>query len=38
MDATPKDSKPGPVHLCVGECKPELQTRSSQLYSFVVRP
>ncbi|XP_067228478.1 plexin-A2 isoform X1 [Chanodichthys erythropterus] len=36
MDATPKDSKPGPVHLCVGECKPELQTRSSQLYSFVM--
>ncbi|ROL43179.1 Plexin-A2 [Anabarilius grahami] len=36
MDASPKDSKPGPVHLCVGECKPELQTRSSQLYSFVM--
>ncbi|XP_050952109.1 plexin-A2 isoform X1 [Labeo rohita] len=36
MDATPADSKPGPVHLCVGECKPELQTRSSQLYSFVM--
>ncbi|XP_051517664.1 plexin-A2-like [Myxocyprinus asiaticus] len=36
MDAAPVDSKPGPVHLCVGECKPELQTRSSQLYSFVM--
>uniref|UniRef100_A0A671N5W1 Plexin-A2 n=1 Tax=Sinocyclocheilus anshuiensis TaxID=1608454 RepID=A0A671N5W1_9TELE len=35
MDAAPTDSKPGPVHLCVGECKPELQTRSSQLYSFM---
>ncbi|XP_073679871.1 plexin-A2 [Garra rufa] len=36
MDAATADSKPGPVHLCVGECKPELQTRSSQLYSFVM--
>ncbi|XP_051947504.1 plexin-A2-like [Xyrauchen texanus] len=36
MDAAPVDSKPGPVHLCVGECKPELQTRSSHLYSFVM--
>ncbi|XP_073795327.1 plexin-A2 [Danio rerio] len=36
MDAAPVDSKAGPVHLCVGECKPELQTRSSQLYSFVM--
>uniref|UniRef100_A0A8C2A018 Plexin A2 n=1 Tax=Cyprinus carpio TaxID=7962 RepID=A0A8C2A018_CYPCA len=36
MDAAPTDNKPGPVHLCVGECKPELQTRSSQLYSFVM--
>ncbi|XP_059384169.1 plexin-A2-like [Carassius carassius] len=36
MDTAPTDSKPGPVHLCVGECKPELQTRSSQLYSFVM--
>ncbi|KAF4096503.1 plexin-A2 isoform X2 [Onychostoma macrolepis] len=36
MDPAPTDSKPGPVHLCVGECKPELQTRSSQLYSFVM--
>uniref|UniRef100_A0A8C1B8J8 Plexin-A2 n=1 Tax=Cyprinus carpio carpio TaxID=630221 RepID=A0A8C1B8J8_CYPCA len=35
MDAAPTDSIPGPVHLCVGECKPELQTRSSQLYSFM---
>lgn len=37
MDAAPQDTKPGPVQLCVGECKPELQARSSQLYSFVVR-
>ncbi|KAG7472099.1 hypothetical protein MATL_G00105000 [Megalops atlanticus] len=36
MDATPPDSKPGPVQLCIGECKPELRTRSSQLYSFVM--
>ncbi|XP_043081038.1 plexin-A2 [Puntigrus tetrazona] len=36
MAKAPTDSKPGPVHLCVGECKPELQTRSSQLYSFVM--
>uniref|UniRef100_A0A8C1W6E4 Plexin A2 n=1 Tax=Cyprinus carpio TaxID=7962 RepID=A0A8C1W6E4_CYPCA len=36
MYAAPTDSIPGPVHLCVGECKPELQTRSSQLYSFVM--
>ncbi|KAA0707270.1 Plexin-A2 Semaphorin receptor OCT [Triplophysa tibetana] len=36
MDAAPVESKPGPVHLCVGECRPELQTRSSQLYSFVM--
>uniref|UniRef100_A0A8C1W737 Plexin-A2 n=1 Tax=Cyprinus carpio TaxID=7962 RepID=A0A8C1W737_CYPCA len=35
MYAAPTDSIPGPVHLCVGECKPELQTRSSQLYSFM---
>ncbi|XP_076858316.1 plexin-A2-like isoform X2 [Brachyhypopomus gauderio] len=26
---------PGPVQLCVGECKPELRTHSSQLYTFV---
>lgn len=36
MDAAPADSKPGPVQLCVGECRPELRTRSIQLYSFVV--
>lgn len=36
MDATPADSRPGPVQLCVGECRPELRARSSQLYSFVV--
>uniref|UniRef100_W5K1E9 Plexin-A2 n=1 Tax=Astyanax mexicanus TaxID=7994 RepID=W5K1E9_ASTMX len=36
MDAAPEDTRPGPVQLCVGECKPELQARSSQLYSFVT--
>ncbi|KAK6308309.1 hypothetical protein J4Q44_G00215800 [Coregonus suidteri] len=36
MDAAPADSKPGPVQLCVGECRPALKTRSSQLYSFVM--
>ncbi|XP_072512607.1 plexin-A2 [Salminus brasiliensis] len=36
MDAAPEDTRPGPVQLCVGECKPELQARSSQLYSFVI--
>ncbi|KAL4622490.1 plexin-A2-like [Arapaima gigas] len=36
MYATPKDSLPGPVQLCVGECRPELRARSSQLYSFVT--
>lgn len=36
MDAAPADSRPGPVQLCVGECRPELKARSSQLYSFVV--
>uniref|UniRef100_A0A674BB30 Plexin-A2 n=1 Tax=Salmo trutta TaxID=8032 RepID=A0A674BB30_SALTR len=37
MDAAPADSKPGPVQLCVGECRPDLKTRSAQLYAFVVR-
>ncbi|KAM7405182.1 hypothetical protein PAMP_012463 [Pampus punctatissimus] len=36
MDAAPADSRPGPVQLCVGECRPELRARSSQLYSFVT--
>lgn len=36
MDMAHADSMPGPVQLCVGECKPELRARSSQLYSFVV--
>lgn len=36
MDPAPVDSRPGPVQLCVGECRPELRARSSQLYSFVV--
>uniref|UniRef100_A0A4W5Q8D6 Plexin A2 n=1 Tax=Hucho hucho TaxID=62062 RepID=A0A4W5Q8D6_9TELE len=36
MDAAPADSKPGPIQLCVGECKPALKTHSSQLYSFVM--
>uniref|UniRef100_A0A6Q2Z866 Plexin-A2 n=1 Tax=Esox lucius TaxID=8010 RepID=A0A6Q2Z866_ESOLU len=35
MDAAPADSRDGPVQLCVGECRPELKTRSSQLYSFM---
>uniref|UniRef100_A0AAX7TYL7 Plexin-A2 n=1 Tax=Astatotilapia calliptera TaxID=8154 RepID=A0AAX7TYL7_ASTCA len=36
MDMAHADSMPGPVQLCVGECKPELRARSSQLYSFVT--
>lgn len=36
MDPAPADSRPGPVQLCVGECRPELRARSAQLYSFVV--
>uniref|UniRef100_A0A8C9XSL3 Plexin-A2 n=1 Tax=Sander lucioperca TaxID=283035 RepID=A0A8C9XSL3_SANLU len=36
MDAAPADSRPGPVQLCVAECRPELRARSSQLYSFVT--
>lgn len=36
MAAAPKGSAPGPVKLCVGECRPELRAQSSQLYSFVV--
>ncbi|XP_061115071.1 plexin-A2 [Conger conger] len=36
MDATHPESKPGPVELCIGERRPELQARSSQLYSFVM--
>uniref|UniRef100_A0A8C8LPF3 Plexin-A2 n=1 Tax=Oncorhynchus tshawytscha TaxID=74940 RepID=A0A8C8LPF3_ONCTS len=35
MDSTSQGRAPGPVQLCVGECRPELQTQSSQLYSFV---
>ncbi|KAJ3603142.1 hypothetical protein NHX12_030885 [Muraenolepis orangiensis] len=27
---------PGPVQLCVGECRPELRALSSQIYSFVT--
>lgn len=38
MAAAPKGSAPGPVKLCVGECRPELRAQSSQLYSFVVIP
>uniref|UniRef100_A0A8C6T6S4 Plexin A2 n=1 Tax=Neogobius melanostomus TaxID=47308 RepID=A0A8C6T6S4_9GOBI len=37
MDPAPLDSRAGPVQLCVGDCRPELRARSSQLYSFVVR-
>ncbi|XP_061645508.1 plexin-A2 isoform X1 [Phyllopteryx taeniolatus] len=36
MDVAPADSQPGPVQLCVGECRPELKARSSQVYSFVT--
>ncbi|XP_018581324.2 plexin-A2-like [Scleropages formosus] len=36
MDAAAMESLPGPVQLCVGECRPELRARSSQLYSFVM--
>ncbi|KAI1890643.1 hypothetical protein AGOR_G00155770 [Albula goreensis] len=36
MDAAPPESRPGPVQLCVGECRPELRTRSSQLFSFMT--
>ncbi|CAG6021854.1 unnamed protein product [Menidia menidia] len=36
MAAAPVDSRPGPVQLCVGECRPELRARSAQLYSFVT--
>uniref|UniRef100_A0AAY4E6K7 Plexin-A2 n=1 Tax=Denticeps clupeoides TaxID=299321 RepID=A0AAY4E6K7_9TELE len=38
METTAQGSRPGPVQLCVGECRPELRARSTQLYSFVVRP
>lgn len=38
MDPAAADSRPGPVQLCVSECRPELKARSSQLYSFVVWP
>lgn len=36
MDPAHADTRPGPVQLCVSECRPELRARSSQLYSFVV--
>ncbi|XP_077386645.1 plexin-A2-like [Festucalex cinctus] len=36
MVAAPKGSTPGPVKLCVGECRPELRAQSHQLYSFVT--
>uniref|UniRef100_A0A671YKQ6 Plexin-A2 n=1 Tax=Sparus aurata TaxID=8175 RepID=A0A671YKQ6_SPAAU len=36
MAAAPQGSAPGPVKLCVGECRPELRAQSSQLYSFVT--
>ncbi|KAM9444063.1 plexin-A2-like isoform 1-T1 [Clarias gariepinus] len=35
MDSAPLASSPGPVQLCVAECRPELITHSSQLYTFV---
>ncbi|XP_015198176.1 plexin-A2 [Lepisosteus oculatus] len=36
MNQTSPDTEPGPVQLCIGECRPELKTKSSQLYSFVM--
>uniref|UniRef100_A0AAR2ISC4 Plexin-A2 n=1 Tax=Pygocentrus nattereri TaxID=42514 RepID=A0AAR2ISC4_PYGNA len=36
MDSALPVSGPGPVHLCVGECRPELRTHSSQIYTFVT--
>ncbi|XP_072521525.1 plexin-A2-like [Salminus brasiliensis] len=36
MDSAAVSSGPGPVQLCVGECKPELRTQSSQLFTFVT--
>uniref|UniRef100_A0A672GQC0 Plexin A2 n=1 Tax=Salarias fasciatus TaxID=181472 RepID=A0A672GQC0_SALFA len=36
MDPAPAESRPGPVQLCVGECRPELRARSTQHYSFVT--
>uniref|UniRef100_A0A8C7ZCH0 Plexin-A2 n=1 Tax=Oryzias sinensis TaxID=183150 RepID=A0A8C7ZCH0_9TELE len=35
MTVAPDGSVPGPVKLCIDECKPELQALSTQLYSFV---
>ncbi|CAL8382070.1 unnamed protein product [Boreogadus saida] len=35
MAPAPQRSPPGPVQLCVGECRPELRALSSQIYSFV---
>ncbi|XP_053508351.1 plexin-A2-like [Ictalurus furcatus] len=37
MDSAPLGSSPGPVQLCVSECRPELSTQSSQHYTFVDR-
>ncbi|KAI4882566.1 hypothetical protein NFI96_029674 [Prochilodus magdalenae] len=36
MDSAMLVSGPGPVQLCVGECRPELRTQSSQIYTFVT--
>ncbi|CAL8402039.1 unnamed protein product, partial [Arctogadus glacialis] len=36
MAPAPQRSPPGPVQLCVGECRPELRALSSQIYSFVT--
>uniref|UniRef100_A0A8C5H4A1 Sema domain-containing protein n=1 Tax=Gouania willdenowi TaxID=441366 RepID=A0A8C5H4A1_GOUWI len=36
MDSTSRDNRPGPVQLCVGECRPELRARSSHHYTFVT--
>ncbi|MGH0137395.1 UNVERIFIED_CONTAM: hypothetical protein FKN15_022493 [Acipenser sinensis] len=35
MEPVQPQMSPGPVELCIGECKPELKTRSTQLYTFV---
>ncbi|XP_066526275.1 plexin-A2-like [Hoplias malabaricus] len=36
MDSAVLGRGPGPVQLCVGECRPELRTQSSQIYTFVT--
>ncbi|XP_037353469.1 plexin-A2 [Talpa occidentalis] len=36
MSRAPGGTSAGPVHLCVGECKPEFTARSHQQFSFVT--